>query len=372
MKFTTSKDAILRVLSVAQEVITNKSAISIMSNVLLQTDKENQKVIVKCTNSTINAISSFGAEIKEEGEITVFCDKFVSVISSLPMGDVEIETGENEILVKPLGKKVKFRIKTLASDKFPVFNGFNPDNSIKVAAKDFKNLIKHTTFAVSSDSNRYIMTGCYLTKEDNLLVMVATDGRRMSVCNCVDFSPDFTSAIIPVKIFSIIEILCQDEGQIEINTTDKVFYFKAYGYELSSSLIEGQFPAWKKVVPSGLDHTVKVAKNELESAMKRTIVMAAKNGRIQMHLDTDVMIISTPETENGSSKEEIAAKYSGEPADIALNAMYLSDVLKVIDSDDISINFKFNDDNRVSSALIISDADNENTPYTHVIMPMSF
>ena len=108
MKFTTSKDAILRVLSVAQEVITNKSAISIMSNVLLQTDKENQKVIVKCTNSTINAISSFGAEIEEEGEITVFCDKFVSVISSLPMGDVEIETGENEILVKPLGKKVKF------------------------------------------------------------------------------------------------------------------------------------------------------------------------------------------------------------------------------------------------------------------------
>ena len=85
MKFVTSKDAILRVLSVAQEVITNKSAISIMSNVLLQTDKENNKVIVKCTNSTINAISSFNADIVEEGETTVFCDKFVSVISSLPM-----------------------------------------------------------------------------------------------------------------------------------------------------------------------------------------------------------------------------------------------------------------------------------------------
>lgn len=372
MKFVTSKDAILRVLSVAQEVITNKSAISIMSNVLLQTDKENQKVTVKCTNSTINAISSFGADIEEEGETTVFCDKFVSVISSLPMGDIEIETSENEILVKPLGKKVKFKIKTLASDKFPVFNGFNPDNSIEVAAKDFKNLIKHTSFAVSTDSNRYIMTGCYLTKEDNLLVMVATDGRRMSVCNCVDFSPDFTSAIIPVKIFSIIEKLCQDEGNIQINTTNKVFYFKGYGFELSSSLIDGQFPAWRKVVPSGLDHTVTVAKSELESAMKRTVVMAAKNGRIQMHLDADEMVISTPETENGSSKEEIAAKYSGEQADIALNAMYLSDVLKVIDSDDISIDFKFAQENKVSSAIIVKAADNVNTPYTHVIMPMTF
>ena len=204
MKFVTSKDAILRVLGVAQEVITNKSAISIMSNVLLQTDKDNQKIVVKCTNSVISAIGSFGAEIEEEGETTVFCDKFISVINSLPMGDIEIETSENEIVVKPLGKKVRFRIKTLATDKFPIVNGFNPENSIQIAAKDFKNLIKHTSFAVSADSNRYVMTGCYFTKENNLLYMVATDGRRMSVCNCVDFSPDFTSAIIPVKIFSII------------------------------------------------------------------------------------------------------------------------------------------------------------------------
>lgn len=380
MKFQTTRDALLRVLSVAQEVITNKSAVSIMSNVLLQTDKEHQRIIVKCTNSTVNAISSFAAEIDEEGEITVFCDKFVSVISSLPMGDVEIETNENEILVKPLGKKVKFRIKTLASDKFPVFKGFNSENSIQIAAKDFKNLIKHTSFAVSSDSNRYIMTGCYLTKEDNLLYMVATDGRRMSVCSCIDFSPDFTSAIIPVKIFSIIEKLCQDEGNIEINITDKTFFFKGYGYEISSSLIEGQYPAWKKVIPDELDHTFTVCKRELEDAMKRTSIMASKNGRIQMQLDTDKMVISTPETENGSSKEEIAAKYSGDPAEIALNAMYLSDVLKVIDSDDISIDFKFNQDKKVTSALIVKPEINnvkiednkEPIGYIHVIMPMTF
>lgn len=380
MKFITSRDALLRVLGVAQEVITNKSPVSIMSNVLLQTDKENQKVIVKCTNSTVNAISSFGAEIEEEGETTVFCDKFVSVISSLPMGDVEIETGENEILVKPLGKKVKFRIKTLASDKFPVFKGFNSENSIKIAAKDFKNLIKHTSFAVSTDSNRYMMTGCYLTKEDNWLYMVATDGRRMSLCTCADFSPEFTSAIIPVKGLSVIDRICQEEGQIEINTTDKTFFFKGYGYEISSSLIEGQFPMWQKVVPNGLDHTVTISKADLEDAIKRTVIMAAKNGRIQMILDSDKMVISSPENEVGSSKEEIEAKYSGEPAEIALNAMYLSDVLKVIDSDDISIDFKFNQDKKVTSALIVKPEINnvkiednkEPIGYTHVIMPMTF
>ena len=372
MKFVTSKDAILKVLGVAQEVITNKSPVSIMSNVLLQTDKENQKVIVKCTNSTVNAISSFGAEIVEEGTVTVFCDKFVTVISSLPIGDIEIETGENEIIVKPIGKKVKFKIKTLASDKFPVFKGFNADNCIQIAARDFKNLIKHTSFAVSTDSNRYMMTGCYLTKEDNFIYMVATDGRRMSMCSCADFSPDLTSAIIPVKGLSVIDRICQEEGQVEINTTDKTFFFKGYGYEISSSLIDGQFPAWKKVLPEGLNHSFTVCKRDLEDAMKRTVIMAAKNGRIQMQLDTNKMIISSPENEVGSSKEEIDIKYSGEPAEIALNAMYLSDVLKVIDSDDISIDFKFNQENKVSSAIVVYDADKADIPYTHVIMPMTF
>ena len=152
------------------------------------------------------------------------------------------------------------------------------------------------------------MTGCYLTKEDNWLYMVATDGRRMSLCTCADFSPEFTSAIIPVKGLSVIDRICQEEGQIEINTTDKTFFFKGYGYEISSSLIEGQFPMWQKVVPNGLDHTVTISKADLEDAIKRTVIMAAKNGRIQMILDSDKMVISSPENEVGSSKEEIEAK----------------------------------------------------------------
>lgn len=372
MKFVTSRDALLRVLGVAQEVITNKSPVSIMSNVLLQTDKENQKVIVKCTNSTVKGISSFGAEIEEDGETTVFCDKFLGVVSSLPMGDVEVISGENEVIIKPLGKKVKFKIKTLASDKFPTLHGFNSENAIKLDIKDLRNLIKNTTFAVSTDTNRYMMTGCYFTKEDNLLYMVATDGRRMSICSCADFSPEFKSAIIPTKIFSIIEKISKDEGEVEINVTDKEFFFKGYGYELSTSLIDGQFPAWKKVVPDGLDQTITVSKDELEDAMKRTVIMAAKNGRIQMSFDADKMIISSPENEVGSSKEEIEAQYSGEPVDIALNAMYFSDVLKVIDSDDISIDFKFNEEKKVSSALIVRAAGEEKTSYTHIIMPMTF
>lgn len=370
MKFVTSRDSILKVLGVAQEVITNKSPVSILSNVLLQT--ADNKVIVKCTNSTVKVVTSFRAEIEEEGELTVFCDKFMSIINSLPVGDVEISSKENEVLVQPIGKKVKFKIKSLAADKFPVINGFVADQAVEISAKDFKNLIRNTIFAVSADQNRYIMTGCYVCKVDNLLTMVATDGRRMSVCNCVDFSPDFTPAIIPTKFLSVLEKFCPDEGNIQMVTTDKTCSVKAGNLEVSTALIDGQYPMWQKVLPSGLDKTVTVSKSELEDALKCACIMVQKNGRVQMAIDKGKLEISSPDTELGNSKQEIAAVYDGEPVNIALNALYLNDVLKVIDAESISIDFALNEDKKVTKALIVRESDNPKTSYTHVVMPMSF
>lgn len=370
MKFTTSREALIKTISIAQDVISNKSAISILSNVLLQTAEN--KIIVKCTNSTVKVVTSFAAEIEEEGELTVFCDKFLSVINSLPMGDVEISSKENEILVQPVGKKVKFKIKSLAADKFPLINGFIPDSAIEIAAKDFKNLVRNTIFAVSTDQNRFIMTGCYLCKKDNYITMVATDGRRMSVCSCPSFCEDFTPVIIPTKFLSVLEKFTGEEGNIQLVTTDKTCSAKAGNLEVSTALIDGQYPNYEKVLPNGLDHTITVSKKELEDAIKCACIMVQKSGRVQFAIDNGKLEISSPDTEIGSSKQEITAIYEGEPVNIALNALYLSDVLKVIDSDNISIDFVLNDEKKVNKALIIRESDNNKPCYTHVIMPMTF
>lgn len=370
MKFTTSREALLKAITIAQDVITNKSPVSIMSNVLLQTAEN--KVIVKATNSTVNIITSFGADITEEGELTLFCDKFLTIINSLPVGDIEITSQDNEVKVQTVGKKVKFKIKTLAADKFPIVNPYDLKDSIEVAAKDFKNLIRNTIFAVSTDSNRYIMTGCYLCKMDNLLTMVATDGRRMSVCNCVNFCEDFKAAIIPTKMLSILEKFCSDEGNIKMTTTDKICVIKAGNFEISSNLIDGQYPAWQKVLPQGLDHTVTISKKELEAALKCACIMVQKDGRIQMLIDKGKLEISSPDTDIGSSKQEINAIYDKEPANIALNAGYIADILKVIQAESISIDFAMNDENKVVKALIIRDSESDKANYTHIIMPMTF
>ena len=369
MKFKTNRDSLLNVLSVAQEVITNKSPISILSNVLLQT--EENKVIVKCTNSTVNAITSFAAEIEEPGEVTIFCDKLMTVVSSLPLGDVEISSSGIEIIVQPVAKKIKFKIKTQAADKFPIIKNFIQENAIKVASKDFKSLIHNTSFATSTDQNRFIMTGCYICKNDNYLTMVATDTRRMSVCKCVDFNENFTPVIVPKKMLTVVEKFCSDEGDILINSTDKQFMVKSGNLEIITSLFEGKYPAWEKVIPAELDKTVSVSKRDLENAIKTAVIMSAKDSRVEFIVEPGKMTVKTPESEMGSAKEEIAAVYEGDAITIALNVQFLSDVLRVLNSENVSIDFKVNQDNKVSGALLVRENEKKENNYTHIIMPMS-
>ena len=368
MKFTTNRDSLLNVLNIAQDVITNKSPISILSNVLLQTSEN--RVIVKCTNSTVSAVTSFSAEIEEPGEVTIFCDKFMNIISSLPVGDIEVFSQQNEIIVKPTGKKIKFKIKILAADKFPIVNGFVQENAISIAAKDLKNLIHNTIFAVSTDRNRHIVTGCFICKKDNFLYMVATNLRRMSICKCVDFNSDFIDAVIPDKMLSIVEKYCSSEGDLLINSTGRMFMVKSGNLEVSSSVFEGNYPNWQKVIPDGLDHTVTVSKQELENAIRTAVIMSAKDSRIELNIEPGKITVNTPESDIGSATEEIAALYDGSPVMIILNIQYVSDVLKVINSENIAIDFKVNQESKVTEAIIIRESEKTDTCYKHIIMPM--
>ena len=200
--------------------------------------------------------------------------------------------------------------------------------------------------------------------------MVATDGRRMSICYSSAEIPDFVSVIIPVKMLSIIDKISPNEGNINLSITEKEFYFMGGGYELYCSLIEGQFPAYQKVIPSNLDKTIKIAKSDLTDSLKRNTILAEKSGKINLCADAGKMIISSPESEIGNSTEEIPAIYDDVKTEIFLNAQFLMDVLKVIDSDSIIFNFKVNQDNKVMSAVTVSGKE-QCDDYLHIIMPMT-
>lgn len=370
MKFTANRESLLRILGVVQDIISEKSPLSVLSNVYLKTDGANNKVIVKCSNLKVEATTSFPAEIDEEGETTAYCDKLVRIITALPNGDVHFSGGDSELTIKPESKKVSFKVNCLSTDKFPEVMEFDDNGAFTFPAKEFKDLVKSTVFAVSNDINRYFMSGIYFTKYEGKPIMVATDGHRMSFRFENVVVPDFAPAIIPTQILNLISKVCPSEGDILINVKDKIFCFKGYGFEFITTLIDAQYPNWQRVIPQGLDHTISVAKTEFMGAIKRVGVMLTKQSKIQFVLEPEKMTVLVPKTEIGQADEEIPANYKGEKVEITVNSEYLNDILTDISGDTVSMEFKLNQENKVSAAIIVKDSDKAKENCTHLVMPM--
>lgn len=374
MKFSFDKDAMIHEILIAQEIITNKSPVSILSNILLIA--ENNSLTIKATDSTVKFTTIIPVDIQEEGRTTLYCDKFMSILSSLPSGDVDFIQEDIGVVIKPVSKKIKFQLKTQASDKFPEIGTSENIPFFEIPSNEFKEMIKETVFAVSEDRNRYFMSGVYFAKDGEYLTMAATDGRRLSCDSKNDFNaPDFQPVIVPTKILNCILKNAPDEGNIQVAVVDKSIFVKYGNVEFSSVLIEGQFPNYKKVIPENLTNSFSVNKNDLESALKRTTIMVdRKVCRLLFKISPGVLKIISPESEIGTADEEIPCRYDGPDASMHLNVNYITEPLRVIDSEYIVFNFNLNesksgDEINITKAFIIK-ADKE-CDYIHVVMPMT-
>ena len=375
MKFTFDRDAMIKEISIAQEVITNKSPVSILSNILVIA--ENNALTIKATDSAVKFTTTIPVDILEEGRTTIFCDKFMSILSSLPSGDIEFIQEDITVTIKPTTKKVKFQLKSQTSDKFPEMGSSENVPFFELPSKDFKEMIKQTIFAVSDDRNRYFMTGVYFVKNGDTLTMVATDGRRLSCVNKSGFNvPDFQPAIIPTKILGSILKNAPEEGNVSIGVIDKSIFVKFGSVEFSSNLIEGQFPNYQKVIPENLTMSIMVNKVDLDAALKRTTIMVDKKvSRIIFKISSGVLKLISPESDIGTADEEIPCRYDGQDISMALNFTYVTEPLKVIDSENVVFDFNINDAQGNEEANITKAVIVRGEPagdYIHVIMPMNY
>ncbi len=371
MKFTFDRDAMIKEIAIAQEIITNKSPISILSNILVIA--ENNSLTIKATDSTIKFTTTIPVDIQEEGRTTIFCDKFMSILTSLPSGDVEFIQNDIEVTIKPIAKRFTAKLKSQAGDKFPEIGTSENISFFELPSKDFKEMIKQTIFAVSDDRNRYFMTGVYFVKNNDVLTMVATDGRRLSCVNKTGLSvPDFQPAIVPIKILSCILKNAPEEGNIQVAVVEKSIFVKYGNVEFSSVLIDGQFPNYQKVIPEGLSMSFQVNKADLDAALKRTTIMVDKKvSRIIFKISSGELKLISPESDNGSADEIIPCRYDGQDITMALNFTYVTEPLRVIDTENVIFDFNINgEESNITKAVIMrGDAAGD---YIHVIMPMNY
>jgi len=363
MKFVCDRDTFAKEIAIAQDIIASKNAYSIMSNVYLEV--QDSRLFIRATDAKVGFETEIPISDAESGSLTVFCDKLLAITNSIPEGDMLFNQHESNIEIKPLSKKIRFTLKTIAGDKFPEIPRIEENQYFTLQAHDLRTMISQTIFSVSNDETRFFMNGIFLEKQpDGSLAMVATDGRRLAFISTQEADiPDFQSAIIPPKVLSVLLKRASDEGQILMAVNEKNVFFRFGSYYLTSYLIEGKFPNYQKVIPKDQKFKFVVEKDELLSALRRVALFVEKSNKVIFNISSSSLVLESEETELGAAREELACEYEGNDVIIFLSLKYLEDPLKAMDSDKIAI--EFNDPTR---AITLRPEPASN--YFHVIMPM--
>jgi DNA polymerase-3 subunit beta len=364
MKFTCERSVLLKEISIAQEIILSKNAISILSNIYLEAHDD--ALVIKSTDIKVNFETKVPVTVLAEGSTTVFGDKFLGILNNIPDGELEFDQNDTKIVIKPLSKKIKFQLKSIASDKFPEFPVSGDDNFFELPVKEFKEMITQTVFAVSDDETRYFMNGVFCEKQENKLIMVGTDGRRLAYIEREAGSEikDFTGIIIPPKVLNILLKRAGDEGMVSISITDKTIFIKFGSYNLSSTLIEGQFPNYRRVIPETQTHSFTLSRLEMLDALKRvSLLVEQKSRRIYLTVNSEGITVKSEESDIGAADEEISCTYEGDEVSLALNYRYLEEPFKVMTDDEVNIYFS-----EANRAITIKPVPEKN--FFHIIMPM--
>jgi DNA polymerase-3 subunit beta len=363
MKFTCERSVLLKEISIAQEIISTKNVISILSNIYLEA--ENDTLSIKATDIKVNFETKVPVTVEEPGSTTVFGDKFLGILNSSPDGELVFEQKDSNILIKSSVKRANWKLKSIASEKFPEFS-VSSTEFFNLPVKDFKEMIQQTVFAVSDDETRYFMNGVFFEKADDKVIMVATDGRRLAyVSKPADSSiKDFAGVIVPPKILNILAKRAGDEGPVAISVTDKTIFIRFGSYSLSSVLLEGQFPNYRRVIPESQVHDLSINRFEMLDALRRvSLLVEQKSHRVYLGLAPGIMAIYSEESEIGTAREEIPCRYDGEEVSIALNYRYIEEPFKVMDEDEICI--RFTEPTKAITIQPIPEKD-----FFHIIMPM--
>jgi DNA polymerase III subunit beta len=364
MKFTCNKEALLREISIAQEIISSKNVISILSNIYVEA-KDNS-LTIKSTDMKVFFQTKVPVNVIEEGATTIYGDKFLGIINTFPYDEIEFSQNDITAVIKPMTqKKPEYKIKIIASEKYPEFP-VSASPAFEMPIKDFREMIQQSIFAVSDDETRYFLNGAYFEKSEDKLNMVATDGRRLAfVGKAADKKiNDFPGVIIPPKILTTVLNRSGDEGLVSISVNDKSIFINFASYQFSSVLIEGGFPNYKKVIPESQEFSLSVNREEMLRALRRvSLMLEKKTHRIFLGISPGRIAVSSEESEIGTVEDEIPCKYNGDDMTIALNFRYLEEPFKTMTDDEIQILFT-----QVQKAITIKPVPEKD--FLHVVMPM--
>lgn len=370
MKLVIERAALLKSLSHIQSVVERRGTIPILSNVKLE--GADGKLVLTATDMDISVTEGVAANIETQGAITVPAHMFYEIVRKLPDGSqIEIAKKEDDAKVTIRAGKSRFTVSSLPVDDFPVIAEDDLQHRFVITADECKALIEKTRFAISTEETRYYLNGVYLhaTSDDGASVLraVATDGHRLAriQIGLPEGAENMPGVIVPRKtIAELLKLLEEGVQKIEISLSDTKIRFVCGEAVLLSKLIDGTFPDYDRVIPSGNDKIMEVDGKPFTAAVDRVSVISSEKSRgIKLAIDNGALVLSATSAEQGSASESLDVKYGAEPVEIGFNSRYLLDMMAQIEGD--AVQFVFADSQ--SPALVRDPAD---VGALYVIMPM--
>jgi DNA polymerase-3 subunit beta len=373
MKATIERATLLRCLSHVQSVVERRNTIPILANVLLEASGDGA-IKVTATDLDLQVVESQQAvSVDSPGAITVSAHLLFDIARKLPDGSqVALEAADGRMTVK--AGRSRFKLPTLPRDDFPIIAEGDLPTSFALPAKTLAELIDRTRFAISTEETRYYLNGIFFHVADDdgpVLKAAATDGHRLARFTLPrpDGADGMPDVIVPRKAIGELRKLLEEslDGDVQIDLSASKVRFSLGGEGgtvLTSKLIDGTFPDYSRVIPTGNDKLLKIDPKSFYAGVDRVATIATEKTRaVKMAVENDKVTLSVTSPDNGTAAEEVPASYSSDGLEIGFNANYLKDILGQIDSDNVELHLA----DPGAPTLIRKDQD---SPALYVLMPM--
>ncbi|OUS17311.1 DNA polymerase III subunit beta [Gammaproteobacteria bacterium 50_400_T64] len=368
MKFSVSKETLVKQLQMAVGVVERRQTLPILANVLIRLNEG--ELTLTGTDLEVEIISRTASEMGSEisGALTVPARKLLDICRSLPDGvDIKFSTNDKGRVVITSGRS-RFTLTTLPAEEFPNVEDGAESVEFSLPAKSLKHLIDSTSFAMAHQDVRYYLNGMLWEVSGSKLNGVATDGHRLAISS-IELPGDAVSSpvqvILPRKGVVELSRLLVDEGDIKISLGEAHLRVRGSDFHFTSKLVDGAYPDYDRVLPKGGTLVIRGDRDGLRQAFSRAAILSNEKYRgVRLLLSENLLNIVANNPEQEEAQEEVVVSYTGVELEVGFNVNYILDVLNTLGGEEAV--FILSDAN--SSALIQDPADEAGSSY--VIMPM--
>jgi DNA polymerase-3 subunit beta len=365
MELVVRKNELLRELQLFQGIVERKNTIPILANILVDANGDHVRMLA--TDLEVALRSQCAATVAKAGVLTLPAKKLYEIVKALPETDVRIEQDKSGVRVA--AERFDSRMQTLPREDFPALPEGGGKTRIALPRAALRQMVAKTQFAITGEDTRFFLNGAKFILKPGSLTLVATDGHRLAlveVKHALDVS-DEVGVILPKKtLLELGKLVVEGDGEVVFEQGENHLFFDVDGRMLISRMIDGQFPAFERVIPKGNDKTIEFDRERLTNAVKRVALLSNERSRaVKFEVAKGKVDVTSSSSEFGEAREQLPVEFSGGEMAISFNAQYVLDFLNVVETDIVSLSLK----DEVSQA-VMKPVGADGYDYTYVIMPM--